>query len=156
MNLLIKLLRSLRASRPRGQTMSLCNIGEGFQPRCKTYLADGALTARNLLVKLGSDFVHVTPAGVSDIALGFATDETSAAEEGVAVNLLGVQERGALGVASGAIAAGDFLVAGATGTVRTLPVTTGTYYIVGRAIKAAADTAPVELVPCFPIQRVVA
>ena len=150
-------LTSWAASRPRGaQFTPLANIGEGFQPAKKTYLSDGAISTRFLVGKIGSDSGHVVAAGVSDIPIGLIMDEADAAEQGVTVALFGLQERGLVGVASGSITAGDQLVAGASGTLRTLPGTTGTYYIVGRALKDAVTTAPVEFIPCFPIQRVVA
>ena len=147
---------SMIASRPRGhQLTALGNVGEGFQAPVRTYLSDAAIAARYLLVKNGTDANHIALTGVSDIPLGIAVDEATAAEEGVAVALFGLHERGAIGVASGAIAAGDLLVAGATGFVRTLPATTGSYNIIGRALKAAATTEQVEFVPTFPILRVV-
>lgn len=152
----IMLLVSYVASRPRGHQLTpLCNVGEGFQPPVKTYLSDAAITTRYLLVKNGTDANHIALTGVADIPLGVAIDEATAAEEGVGVALFGLHERGAIGVASGAIAAGDMVVPGATGLVRTLPATTGTYYIIGRALKAAASGEQVEFVPDFPTQRVV-
>lgn len=149
-------LTSWAASRPRGTRLHpFGNVGEGFQPAKKTFLTDGQIATRNLVGKFGTDSAHVAVAGVSDLPIGLIADEAEAAEQGVAVHLFGLQERGLVGVASGAITAGDQLVAGAAGTLRKLPATTGTYYIVGRALKDAADTAPVEFVSCFPIQRVV-
>ncbi len=143
-------------SRPRGgKLVALGNVGEGFQPAVKTYLTDAAFASRNLCVKIGSAADHVALCGVGDIPLGLALDEASAAEGDVAVARFGLHRDGALGVASGAIAAGDYLVPGANGTLRTLPVAAGTYHIVGRAEKAAANTDPVEFIPCFPIQRIV-
>jgi hypothetical protein len=144
------------ASRPRGRQFTpLANVGEGFQAAVQTMLCDAALATRYLLVKIGSDASHVAACGVGDIPVGFTLDTTDAAEDSVAVSKFGLQAEGAKGVASGAIAAGAMLVAGALGTVRTLPVAAGTYYIIGRATKAAADTDDVEFTPCFPIQRVV-
>lgn len=146
------------ASRPRGaQLVPLGNVGEGFQPADKTFLTDAAIGARGLLVKKGTDANHVALCGVGDIPLAFTRDEASAAEEIVTCGFLGLQKEGAQFVASAAIADGDLLVAAANGKVRTLPGAAGTYYIIGRAIKlAAADGDPVEAIPCFPIQRVVA
>ena len=150
-------LAAIIASRPRGQQLTpLCNVGEGFQPAFKTFYADAVFGSRYLLVKTGSDASHIALAGVGDIPKGFTTDVPDAIGDGVTVRLLGIQEFGAIGVASGAIGQDDLLVPGANGTVRTLPVAAGTYYIVGRALKAAADTDTVEYVPTFPVQRVVA
>lgn len=144
------------SSRPRGkQLRAFANVAEGRQPRAQTLLADGVLAVRNLVMKRGSDARHVAACGVGDIPLGVANDTVEAAEEGVTVRKFGLNDEGELGVASGAIAQDDFLVPGAAGTVRTLPAAAGTYYIIGRATKAAADTDPVEYTPCFPIQRVV-
>ncbi|MBL9187918.1 MAG: hypothetical protein JNK23_10595 [Opitutaceae bacterium] len=150
-------LTSWVASRPRGRQLhGLVNVAEGFQPAIRTLLTDAAIATRYLLVKRGSDAAHVALAGTADVPIGFVTDEASAAEEGIAVAHFGLLREGALGVASGAIAADEFLVPGANGTVRKLPVAAGTYHIIGRATKAAADTAVVEYTPSFPIQRVVA
>lgn len=145
------------ASRPRGAQMTpLGNVAEGFQPNNKGFLSDGAITARGLLVKKGTDTNHIALCGVGDIPLAFTRDEAAAAEEIVNCGFLGVQQECAQFVASAAIADGDLLVAAANGKVRTLPVAAGTYHIIGRAIKlAAADGDAVEAVPCFPIQRVV-
>lgn len=152
----ISLLVSWVASRPRGHQLTpLCNVGEGFQPATRSYRTDAALAQRNLLMKRGSDVAHVAACGVGDIPLGIANDAPDAAEEPVGVRMLGLGEMGEMGVASGAIALDAFVVAGAAGTVRTLPVAAGSYYIIGRCTKAAADTEPVEFTPCFPILRVV-
>lgn len=155
---MIGALCAIVASRPRGrQLTALGNVGEGFQPSRKTYLADAAIATRYLAVKIGSDANHVALAGVGDIPLGLATDEPPAAEDEVNVALFGVQCECMKGVASAAIAAGDMLVPAANGKLRTLPGAAGTYYIVGRAIKAAPNADDdVEFVPCFPTQRVVA
>jgi hypothetical protein len=156
--LAVVIVAAFIASRPRGRRLTaLANIGDGFQPKKKTYYTDAAITTRNLLVRFGTDASHVALAGVNDIPLGFATDEAAAAEEGVSVSLLGIQESGVIGVASAAIAAGALLVPAANGKLRTLPGTSGSYYIVGRALNAAAaDGDELELVPTFPVLRVVA
>lgn len=154
--LAIGLLFSVFRSQPRGKNLTaLGNVAEGRQPRVQTFLADAALAARFLLVKIGSDARHVAACGVGDVPLGVAQDTAEAAEEGVAVAKFGLHDEGAIGVASGAITAGEFLVPGAAGTVRKLPVAAGTYHIIGRATKDAADTDTVEYTPCFPIQRIV-
>ncbi|HEY0966938.1 MAG TPA: capsid cement protein [Opitutaceae bacterium] len=148
----------LVASRPHGRALTfLANVAEGFQPAKMTFLADAAISTRYLLVKPGSDSSHVALCGTGDIPLGIATDEPSAAEEGVSVNLLGVQSECQIGVASAEILAGALIVSAASGKLRTLPTANGTYYIIGRALKTAAgDGDLVEFVPCFPTQRVVA
>lgn len=154
----IALLVSYIASRPRGAKFTpLANVAEGFIPPVKTYLADTAVGTRYLLAKPGTDENHVGICGVNDIPKGIFTDEAEAAEDSVAVALFGMHKDGALGIASAAIAVDAFVVPAANGQLRTLPATTGTYYIVGRCTKAAANAGDkVEFVPCFPIQRVVA
>lgn len=153
----IGLFASWLASRPRGrQLTALANVASGFQPNRLTYLADAAIGTRYLLVKIGSDASHVALCGAADVPLGVATDEPAAAEEGVSVNLLGVQQECQIGIASAAIAAGAWIVPAADGKLRTLPAGAGTYHIIGRALKAAAaDGDDVEFIPCFPTQRVV-
>lgn len=141
----------------RNSLTLLANVAEGTHQNALTRLADAALATRFLLVKIGSDANHVAACGVGDIPLGIATDEPAAAEDPVNVELLGVGERTLLGVASAAIAAGDLVVAAASGKLRTLPTAAGTYYIMGRALGAAgADGDTIEFVPSFPVQRVVA
>lgn len=143
-------------SRPRGaQFTALANVGEGFQPPVQTFLSDAAFASRYLLVKGGSDAAHVALTGVADIPKGFILDSTAAAEEPVSVSKFGLHKEGAKGVASGNIAVEALLVPGANGTIRTLPVAAGSYYIIGRATKAAADTDEVEYTPTFPVLRVV-
>jgi hypothetical protein len=132
------------------------NVGEGTHANgLITYKADATTVAENLLVKIGSDENHVALCGTSDVPLGPALDNVDAIEDDVAVSLLGATSGTLLGVASGAIAAGDAIVAGASGTVRTCPTAGGTYNIIGRALKATADAGTVEYAPCLPTQRVV-
>lgn len=144
-------------ARPRGsQLTALANVAEGRWCGGKTYLADAALATRYLLAKIGSDSGHIAAAGTADIPLGIVTDEAAAAEDPVNVAVFGTTEGSQLVVASAAIAAGDMIVSAASGKVRTLPATTGTYYIIGRAVTAAAaDGDLVQITPSFPIQRVV-
>lgn len=154
--LVVALFVSFVGSRPRGaQFTPLANVGEGFQPASQTFLTDGAFAERYLLVKGGSDVAHVALCGVGDIPKGIAHDSAAAAEESVTVHKFGLHKEGAKGVASGAIDPEDLLVPAANGKVRELPAAAGTYYIIGRATKAAVDGDPVEFTPCFPIQRVV-
>ncbi|MBI4024844.1 MAG: DUF2190 family protein [Verrucomicrobia bacterium] len=136
----------------------LCaNIAEGVHGSGQiTKKADGALTTRYLLAKIGSDADHVDAAGVADIPLGIITDEAAAAEDLVNVALLGAIKGTQRMIASAAITAGDLLVSAASGKVRTLPAAAATYYIIGRAlIAASADGDTVEVAPSFPVQRVV-
>ena len=146
---------AFHAFRPK-RRVEFANIGEGQVGGKKSYLSDAAITTRYLVVKIGSDANHIALAGTADIALGVASDEASAAEELVNVLLLGSQDQTVKVIAAAAITAGDFVVTAASGQVRTLPATTGTYYIIGRALNAAgAQGDTVEIDPSFPIQRVV-
>lgn len=139
-----------------GQRLVAANIGEGIHDEgIITLRADAVIGSRYLLGKAGTDSDHIDLCGVGDIPKGIIEDEAAAIEDPVKVALLGACEGTRRGVASGAIAADDMLVAGALGTVRTLPVANGTYYIIGRAVRAAADGEKVEFSPSFPVQRVV-
>lgn len=133
------------------------NIAEGQHAGTITYKTDAAITTRFLVGKIGTDAAHIAVAGAADIPLGVITDEAAAAEELVSVAVLGCAGTTLKVVASAAIAAGAFVVADAGGKVKTLPATTGTYYILGRALNAAAadgDTVEIDPIPC--VQRVVA
>lgn len=138
--------------------IALANIAEGTHGNgVITRKTDAAITTRYLIGKIGSDAAHVAVAGAADVPLGIIEDEASAAEELVPVKLFGSGQGTSLVVASAAIAAGDFVVAAASGKVRTLPGTTGTYYILGRALHAAAaDGDLLEIDPTPVTQRVVA
>jgi hypothetical protein len=136
--------------------IGLANIAEGTYEGKITKKTDAAITTRYLLAKIGTDAAHVDLCGVGDIPLGVITDEASAAEELVNVNLFGSQCQTQLGVASAAIAAGAFIVAAASGKVRTLPAAAGTYYIIGRALNAPGadgDICEFDPIPC--VQRIV-
>lgn len=152
----VALLVSIIASRPRRrQLTALGNVGEGYQPARRTFLADAVFASRYLLVKTGSSAAHIALTGVGDIPKAYTLDTPDVIGDEVGVAMLGLQCEGATGVASGAIDNDSWLVPGANGTVRMLPAGAGTYHIIGRATKAAADTDTVEYTPCFPIQRVV-
>lgn len=151
-------LSALRGAFSPTPDMALANINEGVHQSGRvTRKADAAIATRNLVVKIGSDANHIAVAGTGDIALGVCQDEPTAAEETCAIQLLGSCDRTLLMVASAAISAGDMVVTAASGKIRTLPGTTGTYYIIGRALQAAAaDGDAIAIDPCFPVQRVVA
>lgn len=113
--------------------------------------ADGALSLRYQLVKVGSDGNHVTTAGASDLAYGVLLDEASAAEDIVNVQCLGCSDTTVKVITNGAgaIAAGDLVVAAASGKVAKLAVGAGNYYIVGMALEAptTADGEQFEILP---------
>jgi hypothetical protein len=142
----------------RGGLVSFGNVAEGTHAGNITKKSDAAIATRFLLVKKGSDVNHIAVAGGADIPLGICTDEAAAAEDLVNVNLLGSIRDTQLAVAAAAITSGAFVVcdATATGKVRTLPGSAGTYYIVGRALTdAGADGDLVEIDPIPCVQRVV-
>ena len=126
--------------------------------RC-TRLADASFTLRYLLCKPGSDASHIAICTASDIPLGVVPDMTPTTDQAnsdlsypLPVNLFGLNEDSERMIASGVIALGAFVVADAAGKVKTLPTATGTYYIVGRALSAAAaDLDQIEVAPCFPV-----
>ncbi len=148
---------ALLLARPTPVRWEVSNIAEGTsETGNRTYLADAAITARHLVVKSGSDLNHIAVAGTGDIPLGVVDDQADAAEDPVNVQLLGAKRGTILMTASAAIALDAMVVSAASGKIRTLPGTTGTYYIIGRAREAAgADGDVIEVIPCFPIQRVV-
>lgn len=139
-----------------GDRLALANsVAEGTHKGSITRRADGAHTSRHLLVKVGSDADHIALAGTADIPIGVCPDQPAAAEDPVEVRLLGGAEGSRIGTASAAISAGDYVVSAASGQFRTLPGTTGTYYIVGRALTAASGANDLfEFDPCVPVQRV--
>lgn len=149
---------TLLCARPASPRWEVSNIAEGTsETGNRSYLADAVFSARHLVVKVGSDANHVDLAGTADIALGVIDDQADAIDDPVNVQLLGAKRGTVKMTASAAITAGAMVVTAASGKIRTLPGTTGTYYIIGRAREAAgADGDVIEVIPCFPIQRVVA
>jgi hypothetical protein len=135
----------------------LSNIAEGTHDGVITKLADAAITTRYLLVKFGSDVDHIAVlAADDDLPLGPCEDEPAAAEDPVAVPLLGCVPRTVKLVASEAIDYGDEVFAVAGGKVQDTPVAKGTYYRVGRAIQTVTtDGDIVECIPYTPTQYVV-
>src|SRR4051812_46976208 len=101
-----------------------------------TRLADAAFTERYMLCKAGSDASHIAIAGVAVIPLAVVPDMTPTTDVSdltypLPVNFLGLNEDTERMIASAAIAIDAFVVAAASGRIRTLPGTTGTYYIIG-------------------------
>ncbi len=79
-----------------------------------------------------------------------------AAEDNLNVNLLGPASSTQKAVASEAIAVGDSVFTAASGKVQNEPAGAGTYYLVGRALTAAAaDGDIVEIEPQSPQRTVV-
>lgn len=140
----------------RRRFVSAINIGEGTFKNAKTYKADAAVATRFLLAKIGTDQNHSAACGANDIPIGVITDEAAAAEDLVAVELLGISNRTLLMVASEAITAGEAVYTAAGGKIQDLPAGAGTYHKVGHALTAAAaDGDLIEVQHCAPIATVV-
>jgi hypothetical protein len=134
-----------------------CNIAEGTHSCAINKLSAAAITTRHLLYIRGADDNHVTVAGASDILapMGTIDDEASAAEENLAVQLLGKGSTKRM-VASKAIVVGDEVWTAAGGKVQDR-TTGGTFWIVGTALSAAAaDGDIIEVQDCVPIRITVA
>lgn len=141
-----------------GPTAQFANIAEGVHGDGHiTKLTDAAIATRYFLVEKGTDSSHVSVSNsAADIPLGVCTDEAAAAEAYVDVALVGVATGTLRCVAGGNITMGDLIVSNGDGKVKTLPATTGTYYIIGRALADAVADDVIEFAHCFPTQRVVA
>lgn len=85
------------------QRARLANIAEGTHEESIFMLTDGAITARHLLYKSGSDASHIAASGATDLALGTVDDLAAAAEEGVTLNFLGKGSKTKRMVANAAI-----------------------------------------------------
>jgi hypothetical protein len=117
--------------------------------------ADAAITTRFLLVKRGTDANHLAViAAASDQPLGVATDEAAAAEDSVAVKLLGICKETVLMVAQGTILKDVDVYSYGDGTITVVPTVAGTYWKVGRSITASTVGLEIEVEPCVP-QKVV-
>jgi hypothetical protein len=110
----------------------------------------GSVAQPWLLYKRGSDENHVALAGSGDKPLGVSPDRPKSAGDQLTVWFLGDHEGTLFGVASGAIAAGNYLVPGANGTVMALPAGAGAYYVLGEANAAAVDGQMVPIIHRFP------
>lgn len=135
------------------------NIAEGqASTGFKSYIADAALTNRYSVVIQGvTDTSVAIGAANTEIPLGVATDsvETANIDVPVTVGLLGVANGTLKVVLGGTVAAGDLLQSNGDGTAIKLKTTTGTWYIIGRALMAGVSGDTVEFAHCFPTQRVV-
>lgn len=132
-----------RLIRPRGG-IALANAPESgvHEGGRITKKADAAIALRNALVKVGSDANHIAVAGAAEFAIGVCTDEPTAAEEIVNVQLLACSDRTVLMVTNGAgaIVAGDLLAPAASGKVAKLTAGAGNHYVVGVALESPATT----------------
>ena len=141
--------------RPRRRA-AFANIAEGTHHGHITKMADGAITTRFLFAKRGSDDDHVTPCtAASDIPIGVLTDEAAAAGDYVDVALFGSADETRKITLGGTVAQGDFLVTDTAGKAQKLPVASGTYYIVGRALSPGVSGDVIEFDPIPAVQRIV-
>lgn len=137
-----------------GSRLVACNIAEGTHEGAINKLTDAAITTRHLLYRRGSDDNHIAAAAASDTLapIGTVDDEASAAEENVAVQILGKGSTKRM-VASEAIVIGDEVWTAAGGKVQDRTASAGTYWIVGIALSAAgADGDIIEVQDCAPIR----
>lgn len=135
----------------QGATLPVFANSVGVHAGSLTYLADEAIGRRFLIGALGSDSRHIALCDPSDMPLGVITDEAGAAEEPVAVSLLGSASTTLKMVASGAIEAGSLVYVDTGGKVAEPPSSPGEYYCVGRSLTSASgDGDLVEVDPCLP------
>lgn len=130
------------------------NIAEGVYRDSITKLSAAAIATRHLLYVRGADDRHITAAGDSDALapMGTVADEASAAEENVAVQILGKGPTKRM-VASEAMTVGDEVWTAASGKVQDRSALAATYWIVGTALTAAAaDGDIIEVADCVPIR----
>lgn len=129
----------------------------GVNSNGKTMLSSAAVATRFLLGKFGADYRHVAAlAAASDEPIGVITDEASAAEEEMFVELLGLTNRTVPVVAGVAITLGADLYALASGKVGLKPTAAGTYWKVGKALQPAdADGDVFEMQPQKPRKLIV-
>jgi len=111
----------------------------GRHAHATTKLADGAHASRHLIVKIGSDDDHVTPAGASDLAFGVTDDQPSLAEQPINVQFLGVGVGTKRFIAVGALNDNVAIYQAANGQVQGEPTVAGTYYRIGRTKGAAVQ-----------------
>lgn len=129
--------------------ISAANHASGVYEGTKTLRSSAQSTQEYLLVKIGADADHYAIAGSGSIPIGTQLGAPSAAEEFVAIALLGSASSTRLMVASGQIAAGAQVVLDDAGKVKANPGTTGAYTLVGVALStASADGDLIEVDPC--------
>ena len=129
-----------------------CNIAEGSHAAGITKLSSAAIGTRFLCVKKGADTAHIAVcSAITDRPIGICTDEASAAEEPVNVELLGTGGGTRKGVAAAAIASGALVATTATGLLQTA---VATQFPIGRAVTDAAGAG--DIVEFDPLQPVAA
>lgn len=121
----------------------------------KTLTANEAVL-RHALVKFDTTETTALNCTTAAIPLGIARAELASGDQGD-IAILGAAPGTEIAIADAAIARDAFIVPAVTaGRARTLPGTTGTYYVFGRAITAAGAAADeFEFAPCVPYKVVV-
>jgi len=138
-------------------TKFFANIAEGVHEGSKTVLTDAAITRRFLLYTKGTNDNHVAVnTSASGMPIGTIADEATAAEEEVALKILGKGTTTRMvNSGDGTIAVADEVYAASGGKVQKRPSGAGTYWRVGAALTAAttendiievADAVPFKLV----------
>jgi len=162
---LLKLLAAVGIS-PRSQT-HFANIGEGTYDRgYKPMIADtvwtnpqtatNAAAARFTLVIVGA---HPGSCAIgaanTEIPLGITLDQPTDSNLDVPVNvaLLGIASGDIRATLGGTVAYGDELQSNGDGTVIKAIVTTGTWYVIGRAMMAGVAGDVIEVLHCYPQKR---
>lgn len=132
-----------------GNRLVACNIAEGTHEGDLTKLSSAAIATRYLCVKFGADVNHVAVcSAITDRPIGICSDEATAAEENINVQLLGSGGKTRLVTAGAAIAIGARVATMASGKVQTAVTT---QYPIGIALTAAAaDGDVIEIDPINP------
>lgn len=144
----------------RSSLIPACNTlapNWGTSSNGKSLLSSAAVATRYLIGKFGADYRHVSVvAATSDEPIGVITDEATAAEEEMFVELLGLTNRTVPVVASEPITLGADLYVTAAGKVGLKPTAAGTYWRVGKALQPAdADGDVFEMQPQRPRKLIV-
>jgi hypothetical protein len=135
-----------------------CNIGEGTHAEAISLLSDEA-HGRHLLMTCvaASDTDHYAICAAGEDPIGVCPDEVASDEVGEARAIRLLSRGGTVKmVASEAITKGERVYTAAAGKVQDLPAGAGTYFLVGKALTAAAaDGDVLEVESCFPVATVV-
>jgi len=150
----------------RGRALATNVVFTPQQTSHGTVSLDGtaAIATKNYVVVRGADDRHFKiPSAATDVPLGIllndeiATDEVDVVKKNIA--LFGLYPESLPAVAEAAIAVDALLVqgVGTPGRVKTLPGTTGTYFVIGRSRFTVANAGdPVSIAHCLPYAVVVA
>ena len=136
---------------PLANLITATRYSYGMKP-----LTANELILRHALVRFDTTELTVLNCNTAGIPLGVARAELASGDIGN-IAILGASSGTEIAIADAAIARDAFIVPAVTaGRARTLPVTTGTYYVFGRAITAAGAAADeFEFAPCVPYKVVV-